>query len=79
MALVTGFERLTTDRSRLHPTEVTCEYATFERDGHRYLQLETSGSKQRKMPGKVSQTLQFDSKSAGELVRVVRLAFPELS
>jgi hypothetical protein len=57
----------------------SCRHADFERDGRHYLQLETYGSDDREQPGKVSQTLQFDAEGARELVRIVKLAFPELS
>ena len=41
-----------------------------------YLHLEMYGSDERQIPGKVSQTLQFDAD--GELLKLILLTFPEL-
>jgi hypothetical protein len=62
----------------LHKTEVECGYAVIDVDGRRYLQLETYGSSDRKIPGKISQTLQLDHERALELRRLLQLAFPQL-
>jgi hypothetical protein len=78
MALITSFDKLTVDRTRVQPTQVECRYGSFERNGQRYLVLETSGSDDRKMPGKVSQTMQLNAASARELGRI-RQTFPEPS
>jgi hypothetical protein len=80
MARVTGFERQNLHQSRLHPTETECEYAIFEHGGQRYLQISSSGSKDRRTPGGgTTQTYQFDLDSARELRRLIGLAFPELA
>jgi hypothetical protein len=79
MARVTGFEKQNIHRSRLHPTKTQCEYAIFEFDGQKVLQISSSGSKDRKTPGNVTQTYQFDLNSARELRRIIGLAFPELA
>ena len=47
----------------------------FESDGEKLLQLNTYGSEKRKIPGKLSQTLQLDRESAQELARVITDAF----
>lgn len=58
---------------------ISCEVFTFEdNEGRRVLQIDSAGSKERKNPGKLSQTLQFDSDSARELVATLIRAFPEL-
>jgi hypothetical protein len=41
-----------------------------------YLQLDTYGSQQRVIPGKVSQTIQLDVQSARELKRLLERTFP---
>ena len=40
----------------------------FERDGKSYLQLDTYGSADRKIPGKVSQSIQFLDSDCGVLL-----------
>jgi len=80
MARVIGFDRLNLHEGKPHPTETECEYAFFEHGGERYLQISSSGSKDRKTPGGgTTQTYQFDLNSARELRRIIGLAFPELA
>lgn len=74
---MTGFERQNIQRARRHPTETECEWAVFDDGGQRYLQIQSSGSKERQTGG-VSQTYQFTAESARELLDVLRKAFPGL-
>jgi hypothetical protein len=60
---------------RVH-REVDCGYAIFESAGRRYLQLDTYGSAERVIPGKVSQTIQIDESGAKELRKLLQRAFP---
>ena len=76
MARIAGFQKVTSDRHRLHKTEVECGYAVIDVGGQHYLQLETYGSSDRQIPGKISQTLQRDKERALELRRLIELAFP---
>ena len=46
-------------------------------EGKRYLHLNTFGSSTRKIPGKVSQTLQLDEQGARELAEILEDAFPQ--
>ena len=78
MALIRSFVPTgASNIGRIHG-EVECGYAIFEAAGGRYLQLDTYGSSDRALPGKVSQTLQVDESSARELNRLLMLAFPTL-
>jgi hypothetical protein len=46
--------------------ETTCSASIFtDEQGRRYIQLDTYGRKSRKMPGKVSQAIQFARKRLG--------------
>ena len=78
MAVVTGFDRQNIQRARRHPTETECVWATFEDGGRQYLQIQSSGSKERRTSG-VSQTYQFDQDSAAQLLRILQQTFPELA
>ena len=71
MALVKKFELIEKDRYSVHDP-VDCAYIVFTGDdGKRYLQLDTFGSKNRQIAGKISQSMQFDVASAAELKRVI--------
>jgi hypothetical protein len=59
--------------------EVECAYSIFTaEDGRKYVQLETFGSKERKIPGKTSQAIQLNEASAGDLKRIIEETFPRL-
>ncbi len=71
MALVRKLESVTKERNSVHGP-VDCTYAVFTgEDGKRYLQLDTFGSKNRQIAGKISQSVQFDVESAIQLKRVI--------
>ena len=78
MALINRFNQLHKDRNQVHGT-VECGYMVFEKDGQRYLQLDTYGSFERQIPGKTSQSIQLNAESARELKALIQKAFPELS
>ena len=78
MALVRDIKDTTKDHPTLHePTECLASIFT-DREGRRVIQLDTYGSSQRKMPGKVSQALQFDERAASQLKDLIERAFPGL-
>ncbi len=68
MALVVGLERVDGNRAQLHRTNVTAKYRTVTEGGQTtVIQIDTYGSAEREFPGKLSQTVQFDRKSAEQL------------
>lgn len=78
MAVVTSFELVSEQSKRLHPTHVECHCTVVtSEDGNRYLQLDTHGSDERKMTGKLSQTLQFDGQRARQLKRILENILPD--
>jgi len=71
MALVKNFEEVGKERYSVHGP-VECSYMAFTaEDGKRYLQLDTFGSKERQIVGKISQSVQLDEDSAAELKRII--------
>ena len=64
MAVVREFTEKELDRSSAH-SEVEATISLVEVDGERFVQIDTYGSKNRAMPGKVSQSLRL-SQSAYE-------------
>jgi hypothetical protein len=77
MALVVDMRELRKERNAVHD-EVDCTFSIFGFDGERYLQLDTYGSPARKLPGKVSQSMQFTRHSAEQLKRLIEQTFPDL-
>jgi hypothetical protein len=75
MAVIERFEQRPVGRSRSHK-RVVCGYGWFDLEGERVLQLETYGSRERKMPDKVSQSLRLDRRTAKELKALIESAFP---
>lgn len=71
MALVKKLGKITMDRNLVHE-QVECTYTVFtDSDGYRYLQIDTYGSKTRKLKGKKSQSLQFDRESMKKLSEII--------
>jgi hypothetical protein len=77
LALIRLFEGRPLTPARVHD-DVVCGYAAVEVGGQRILQLETYGSDDRKIPGKVSQSLQLDEDGARELKAILERSFPGL-
>ena len=57
------------------PTELVCRYIVGNDSGRKILQLNSYGSGVREHPGKQSQTLQFDERSAKQLFEVLKQEF----
>ena len=71
MALVRKLEHGSKQRQLLHE-KVDCLYTEFsDKDGNRYLQLDTFGRPTRKLAGKVSQSLQFDKAALIDLRKII--------
>lgn len=60
----------------LHPTTVTARIKVIRADGNDGLvQIDTFGSSDREIEGKISQTLQFDRATAAKFVEVLTKAY----
>jgi len=51
--------------------EVPATYCVFEKEGEKYLQIDTYGSSEREYIGQSSQKIQFNGKLAKELVSIL--------
>ncbi len=71
MARVSTFSREIIGRISLHE-EVDAQLFTYDLDGRKLMQINTVGRPTRELPGKVSQSLQFDEASARELFEAFR-------
>jgi hypothetical protein len=61
-------------RNTIHG-KVVATYTIFTFDDEKYFQIDTYGKEQRKIPEKISQSLQFDRESARIIVELLRLEF----
>jgi len=75
MALIARFDEVTAERQVVHEP-VECGWRAFTAEGERILQLDTYGSAERKLQGKVSQSIQLDEKAARELAEILTQTFP---
>ena len=60
---ITTIEKLNKDRNTVHE-KVYSTYSTFDNYGKHYVQIDTYGRSDREQPGKISQSIQLDEKSA---------------
>jgi hypothetical protein len=61
-----------TGTERPHPTDVECGHKSFtDISGERFLQLDTYGSEERAIPGKISQSLQLNHAAAQNLKQII--------
>jgi hypothetical protein len=75
MAIVTRFSSVQKDRVG-RAKEPECGYCKVDLNGVEYLLLESYGAADRKVPGKVSQSLHLDRTRAKELKRLLEKSFP---
>jgi hypothetical protein len=76
MALITSFERKPDQDGERHKTDVVAQYKVFPPNGQkRILQIDTYGSLDREMPGKLSQTFQLSEESAKALWLILSAEF----
>jgi len=74
MAVVRSFKTKELDRSTSH-SEVEATLSLVELDGEKFVQIDTYGSKNRAMPGKVSQSLRFSKSAFDQLISLAENHF----
>ena len=75
MALVKQLDEINMERNSVHG-EVEATFTVFRGDsGKRYLQIDTYGSRDRAIPGKKSQSIQFDDDSVRQLKAILDREF----
>ena len=78
MALVNHIEPITLSVEAPH-TAVDCTFAIIrDREGQKYLQLDTYGSAERKLTGKKSQSLRLSPEAVRELASIIAANYPEV-
>lgn len=77
MALVTNIGKGTKNRYSIHK-KTECTYFILDAaDDKKYLQLETDGSADRQIPGKVSQSIQFSPEAIRQLKEILSREFTD--
>lgn len=77
MALISteNISRIEKNKNTVHK-EVNCTYTIFvDNKGNKYIQLDTYGSKERQIPDKCSQSIQFDKETAQYLIKLLQCEF----
>jgi hypothetical protein len=75
MAIVRELDPIKLDRDSKH-SEVDCTYSIIEDEkGDKYLQIDTYGSKTRKIPGKKSQSIRFSPEAIDQLKEILKHNF----
>lgn len=71
MAIVRKLEKLELERESAHK-EVDATFSVVtDKDGHRHLQIDTYGSKERKYAGKKSQSIRFAPEAISQLKSIL--------
>jgi hypothetical protein len=71
MALIEELKELTLDQPVVHKP-ADCTFMTFHKDGNTYLQIDTYGSKMRKIVGKKSQSIQLGPRAIAQLRELLK-------
>lgn len=69
-----NIEELKKTRNTIHE-KVYTTYTCFEQYGDKYVQIDTYGKSDRDMPGKISQSIQFNEETAKFLVELLTNEF----
>jgi hypothetical protein len=75
MAVIKSFTEKTLDRHSRH-TEVEATWCIGGQGSTKFLQIDTYGSRDRQLGGKVSQSIRLDARMAGQLRSLIDRAFP---
>jgi hypothetical protein len=70
MALVTNLQEGFKNRHTIHKL-TECSYFIVDDGDKKYLQIETTGSDDRQIPGKVSQSIQFSPEAIRQLKEIL--------
>jgi len=71
MALVQNIKEGYKDKEQIHGKTECSYYVVHDKAGKKYLQLDTYGSSERQIPGKVSQSIQFSPEAIKQLKKLL--------
>jgi len=68
------FSKKDRDRYSIHE-KIDSSYSIFSIDGEKFFQIDMYGKSDREIPGKVSQTIQFDKTVAKKIIDILKNEF----
>lgn len=71
---IAKIEKLDKDRNTIHE-KVYTTYSSFDKFEEHYLQIDMYGRSDRELPGKISQSIQFDRETASYLIDLLKKEF----
>lgn len=71
MALINNLIKGFKEKQSIHGATESTFYIVTDDNGDNYLQIDTYGSTNRKLPGKISQSIQFSPKAILELKEIL--------
>ena len=71
---VAKIEKLGKDRNTIHE-KVYTTFSSFDMSGEHYFQIDMYGRSDRELPGKISQSIQFDRETASYLIDLLKKEF----
>lgn len=74
MAVVRSLSEKELDRASVH-TEAEATVSLIDQNGEKFVQIDTYGSKNRALPGKVSQSLRLSKAAFDQLVQIAEKHF----
>jgi hypothetical protein len=75
MALINGLEKGFKNRENIHKNTSGIYFIVTDKRGNKYLQIDTDGTLDRAIPGKVSQSLQFSPEAIKQLKKILTTEF----
>ena len=75
MALVNNLLEGFKDRQNIHKQTESTFFLVLDDKGKKYLQIDTYGSDDRQIPGKVSQSIQFSPDAIEQLKKILQEKF----
>ena len=69
-----NFQKKLKERNSIQE-KINASYSAFDINGKRYFQIDTYGSFDRQISGKVSQTIQFDKDVAFKIIELLKSEF----
>ena len=71
---INNFEKKIKERNNVQE-KIISSYSVFDINGEKYFQIDTYGSPDRKILGKISQTIQFDKDVAKKIIEILSKEF----
>ena len=71
---INNFEKKIKEKNSIQG-KINSSYSVFDINGEKYFQIDMYGSSDRQIPGKTSQTIQFDKNAAKKIIEILSKEF----